>query len=168
VRQALDGLLSADESTVCLTAYRQPTPHIMKAVAADVVADEAGSKQQHFRAVDVPFRADAPRARARSCCFGIHREPPLLGYVYTSDASSFIVTRPIDGQSATYANGGTIGFVCQSVDQLQRWHSLGIANGGRSNEDPPGVRITEGGRLYLAYMRDPDGNKLCALHRCAG
>jgi catechol 2,3-dioxygenase-like lactoylglutathione lyase family enzyme len=88
-------------------------------------------------------------------------------YIYLSDSASFIVTRPINGQAATHANGGTIGFVCQSKDQVDLWHAVGIANGGESVEDPPGVRNTEAGPLYLAYMRDPDGNKLCALHRLA-
>ena len=89
-------------------------------------------------------------------------------YIYLSDGASFIVTRPINGDPASHANGGTIGFVCQSTDQVDRWHAAGIANGGKSVEDPPGVRNTEAGSVYLAYMRDPDGNKLCAVHRLAG
>ena len=89
-------------------------------------------------------------------------------YVYLSDGASFIVTRPIDGGPASHANGGTIGFVCQSTDQVDLWHAAGIANGGKSVEDPPGVRHTEAGPVYLAYMRDPDGNKLCAVHRFSG
>ena len=88
-------------------------------------------------------------------------------YIYLSDGPSFIVTRPINGQPASHANGGTIGFVCQSSDQVDLWHAAGIANGGRSIEDPPGVRNTEAGPLYLAYMSDPDGNKLCAVYRLA-
>ena len=88
-------------------------------------------------------------------------------YIYLSDGAPFIVTRPINGEPASAANGGTIGFVCQSSDLVDLWHAAGIANGGQSVEDPPGVRNTEGGPLYLAYMRDPDGNKLCALHRLA-
>jgi catechol 2,3-dioxygenase-like lactoylglutathione lyase family enzyme len=83
-------------------------------------------------------------------------------YVYRADNGFFIITRPLDGQPATHANGGTIGFVCQSSDQVDLWHAAGIANGGESVEDPPGVRKTEAGPL-----RDPDGNKLCALHRLA-
>ena len=86
-------------------------------------------------------------------------------YVYASDRGLFMVTRPKDGQSATHANGGTIGFACHSTDQVDRWHAAGVANGGKSIEDPPGVRETQGGRLYLAYLRDPDGNKLCAMHQ---
>jgi len=76
----------------------------------------------------------------------------------------FSVTLPIDGKPATVGNGGTIGFACQSAEQADAWHAAGLANGGLACEDPPGVR--EGPtRLYLAYLRDPDGNKICALCR---
>ena len=75
------------------------------------------------------------------------------------------VSIPIDGQPATSMNGGTIGFACDSAEQADAWHAAGIANGGTTCEDPPGVR--EGSKMYLAYLRDPDGNKLCALHRMA-
>ena len=88
-------------------------------------------------------------------------------YIYLSDGASFIVTRPINDQPASHANGGTIGFVCQSTEQVDLWHVAGLAHGGKSVEDPPGVRNTEAGPLYAAYMRDPDGNKLCAVHRSA-
>ena len=77
----------------------------------------------------------------------------------------FSVSLPIDGQPATVGNGGTIGFACQSADQANAWHAAGVANGGTTCEDPPGVRESGNGQLYLAYMRDPDGTKLCALHR---
>jgi catechol 2,3-dioxygenase-like lactoylglutathione lyase family enzyme len=86
-------------------------------------------------------------------------------YVYRTDSGVFIVTRPRDGQSATHANGGTIGFVCQSTGQVDLWHAAGVANGGVSVEDPPGVRGAQAGGLYLAYLRDPDGNKLGAVYR---
>jgi catechol 2,3-dioxygenase-like lactoylglutathione lyase family enzyme len=79
----------------------------------------------------------------------------------------FAVSLPIDGKPATVANGGTIGFACSSSDQADAWHATGVANGGVAIEDPPGVREGPTGNLYLAYLRDPDGNKLCALHRMA-
>jgi len=82
---------------------------------------------------------------------------------YMTPTGVFAVTKPIDGKAATPANGATIGFACSSPAQADAWHAAGVANGGTSIEDPPGVR--EGSGLYLAYLRDPDGNKLCALHR---
>lgn len=77
----------------------------------------------------------------------------------------FSVSIPIDGKPATVGNGSTIGFACTSPEQAQAWHAAGVANGGTTCEDPPGVRQGAAGRVYLAYLRDPDGNKLCALHR---
>ncbi|GCC46926.1 hypothetical protein chiPu_0031293, partial [Chiloscyllium punctatum] len=43
--------------------------------------------------------------------------------------------------------------------------AAGVANGGKPIEDPPGVREGNGIKLYLAYLRDLDGNKICAMHR---
>jgi catechol 2,3-dioxygenase-like lactoylglutathione lyase family enzyme len=75
------------------------------------------------------------------------------------------VTKPINGEPATAANGGTIGFSCATSEQADAWHAAGVANGGATCEDPPGVRDGGMGKMYLAYLRDPDGNKLCAFHR---
>ena len=83
--------------------------------------------------------------------------------VYAHNGGRFMVTKPIDGKPATHANGGTIGFACKSPEQADAWHAAGIAAGGTTCEDPPGVR--EPSKLYLAYLRDPDGNKLCGLYR---
>ena len=77
----------------------------------------------------------------------------------------FSVTLPINGQPATVGNGGTIGFACQSAVQVDAWHATGLANGGTTCEDPPGVREGAAVKLYLAYLRDPDGNKICGLYR---
>jgi catechol 2,3-dioxygenase-like lactoylglutathione lyase family enzyme len=84
---------------------------------------------------------------------------------YISPNGMFSVSKPIDGKPATSANGGTIGFAASSTAQADAWHAAGVANGGTTCEDPPGVRAGGFGKLYLAYLRDPDGNKLCALHR---
>jgi len=75
------------------------------------------------------------------------------------------ITKPIDGKQATFANGGTIGFACDSPEQVRAFHEAGVANGGKSIEDPPGWREMGPAKLYLAYLRDPCGNKICALHR---
>ena len=84
---------------------------------------------------------------------------------YRTPAGVFSVSLPINGEPATSANGGTIGFACATPQQADDWHAAGLANGGATCEDPPGVREGAAGRLYLAYLRDPDGNKICALHR---
>ena len=85
--------------------------------------------------------------------------------LYLHNNGVFLVTPPIDGAPATHANGGTIGFSMTDPAQADAWHRAGTENGGTSVEDPPGVRQGGFGNLYLAYLRDPDGNKLCALHR---
>jgi catechol 2,3-dioxygenase-like lactoylglutathione lyase family enzyme len=85
--------------------------------------------------------------------------------IYMNNGGLFMVTKPIDGKPATHANGGTIGFSTSSPEQADAWHKAGVANGGTAIEEPPGVRESGAGPLYLAYLRDPDGNKLCALHR---
>jgi catechol 2,3-dioxygenase-like lactoylglutathione lyase family enzyme len=84
---------------------------------------------------------------------------------YLTKDGVFAVSKPIDGKPATVANGATVGFACASTEQADAWHATGVANGGVSIEDPPGVREGSVGKMYLAYLRDPDGNKLCALHR---
>jgi catechol 2,3-dioxygenase-like lactoylglutathione lyase family enzyme len=84
--------------------------------------------------------------------------------IYMHNGSMFLVTPPINGEPATGANGGTIGFA-MTPEQADAWHAAGVANGGTAIEDAPGVRSGGFGDLYLAYLRDPDGNKLCALHR---
>ncbi|HEX4846670.1 MAG TPA: VOC family protein [Novosphingobium sp.] len=85
--------------------------------------------------------------------------------IYMHGGGLFIVTAPIDGQPATPGNGCTIGFAMENPAQADAWHAAGVAAGGTAIEDPPGVRAGGFGNLYLAYLRDPDGNKLCALHR---
>ncbi len=85
--------------------------------------------------------------------------------IYAHKGGMFIVSPPIDGQPATHGNGSTIGFAVDGPEQAQAWHKAGVEAGGKAIEDPPGVRSGGGMNLYLAYLRDPDGNKLCALHR---
>lgn len=84
---------------------------------------------------------------------------------YRHGGSTFCVSEPINDEPAAFANGGTIGFKCDSPDQVHAFHDAAIAHGGASIEEPPGLRQGGMGPLYLAYVKDPDGNKLCALHR---
>ena len=84
---------------------------------------------------------------------------------YRHAGNTFCVSEPINGEAASFANGGTIGFKCDSPEQVQQFHDTAVAHGGSSCEDPPGLRKSSMGAMHLAYVRDPDGNKLCALHR---
>jgi len=84
---------------------------------------------------------------------------------YRHDGGTFCVSEPINGEPATPANGGTIGFKCGTAEQVQKFHDTAVAHGGTSIEDPPGRREGKLGVMHLAYVRDPDGNKLCALFR---
>lgn len=83
---------------------------------------------------------------------------------YRTEGGTFAVSKPLNGEPATAANGGTIGFSCSSPEQVDAWHAAGVAAGGTTCEDPPGLREMGPMKLYLAYLRDPDGNKLCGLH----
>lgn len=99
------------------------------------------------------------------------RNEAATGHVrlfYIHDGSVFCISEPIDGQAATTGNGGTIGFKCDSLDQVKEFHDVAVAHGGKSIEDPPGLRQGSLGAINLAYVRDPDGNKLCAIHRVEG
>ncbi len=85
--------------------------------------------------------------------------------IYIHNGGLFLVTQPNDGQPATAGNGCTIGFAMANPEQADAWHRAGVEAGGTAIEDPPGVREGSGMKMYLAYLRDPSGNKLCALHR---
>lgn len=82
---------------------------------------------------------------------------------YLTGSGVFAISKPIDGSSASHANGGTIGFSAKDSEAADAWHAAGLANGGTTCEDPPGVREGGGRKMYLAYLRDPSGNKICAL-----
>ena len=84
---------------------------------------------------------------------------------YMHNGSTFSVSEPINGEPANCANGFTIGFVCDSPEQLQEFHDVAVANGGASSEDPPGLREGSMGPMYLCYFTDPDGHKICGIHR---
>ena len=86
-------------------------------------------------------------------------------YFYRSPTGSFGITTPINGEAATVGNGTTYGFKAASVEQAEAFHAAGIAHGGVTCENPPGWREGPSGKLFLAYLRDPDGHKICVLHR---
>jgi catechol 2,3-dioxygenase-like lactoylglutathione lyase family enzyme len=84
---------------------------------------------------------------------------------YSHDGDTFSVTEPINGEPATAANGSTVGFKCNSPEQVREFHDVAVANGGTSIEGAPGLREGSLGAMHLSYVRDPDGHKLCALFR---
>ena len=91
-------------------------------------------------------------------------QDPKGRLIYMHNGSLFLVTPPINGNPATHGNGCTIGFA-MTPELADAWHKAGVENGGEAIEDDPGTREGNGMKMYLAYLRDPDGNKLCALHR---
>jgi catechol 2,3-dioxygenase-like lactoylglutathione lyase family enzyme len=84
---------------------------------------------------------------------------------YMAPTGIFAISTPINGAPACGANGGTVGFAVETTAQGDAWHAAGVANGGTTCEDPPGIRENEMGKMYLAYLRDPSGNKICVLKR---
>ena len=77
--------------------------------------------------------------------------------IYVHGGATFLVTTPIDGRPASAANGGTIGIGAASREQVLAWHAAGTAHGGTAIESPPSERPNG---AFVAYLRDPDGNKL--------
>ncbi|WP_203293067.1 VOC family protein [Maricaulis parjimensis] len=98
-----------------------------------------------------PIRNEAPTGHVR--------------YFFLHDGNAFCITEPIDGAAATHANGATIGFKCSSPEQVKAFHDVAVEQGGTSIEDAPGPRTGNLGTVHLSYVRDPDGHKLCAIHR---
>lgn len=84
---------------------------------------------------------------------------------YRHDGGVLCITEPINGEEATCSNGATIGFKCSSAEQVRELHDVAVAHGGKSIEDPPGLRESNMGAIHLSYVRDPDGHKLCAIYR---
>jgi catechol 2,3-dioxygenase-like lactoylglutathione lyase family enzyme len=120
-------------------------------------SNDIARSQQFYTAVlgvvgaGEPFVSQAPTGQTR--------------LFYRHDGGSFGVTQPINGEAATFANGGTIGFKCSSPEQVKQFHDVAVAHGGTSIESPPGLREGKMGSMHLSYVRDPDGNKLCAVYR---
>ena len=98
-----------------------------------------------------PFRNVAPQGHTR--------------LFYRHDGNTLAISETLNGEPATPANGGTIGFKCSSPEQVDAFHATALAHGGIAIEEPPGRRDNGFGPMHLAYVRDPDGNKLCALYR---
>lgn len=81
---------------------------------------------------------------------------------YSHNGGALGVGKPADGNAANHNNGGTIGFGAQNKEQVDAFHAAGLANGG-SCDGEPGLRPNAPGKAYGAYLRDPDGHKICAF-----
>ena len=85
---------------------------------------------------------------------------------YIHNGSIFGVTEPLNGEPVVSANGSTIGFTCDSPEQVKELHDVAVANGATSIEEPPGFRQTTTGKKHLCYFLDPDGHKICGMYTC--
>ncbi len=90
--------------------------------------------------------------------------PPEAGnLVYAGPTGTFIVGPPLNGDAANHGNGSTLGFAAQDDETVAAWHAAGLANGGTCDGEP-GPRERAPNQSHGAYLRDPDGNKICAFH----
>jgi catechol 2,3-dioxygenase-like lactoylglutathione lyase family enzyme len=88
-----------------------------------------------------------------------------LRLFFRHDGSTLALSQPIDDAPATVANGSTLAFRCDSPERVREFHSTAVRHGAVSIEEPPGPRTLGPSTFYLGYVRDPDGHKLCAIHR---
>ena len=84
---------------------------------------------------------------------------------FMMDGTTFALTQPINGEPASEGNGSTIGFKCNSPQQVKDFHDAAIAAGDKAIEDPPGKRETSMGAAHLCYFLDLDGHKICGIYR---
>ena len=127
----------------CLWVRRVGVQHVTfkrreRAISHVMVGDDIARSKKFYDALFVAMGAQpaTPDARGR--------------LAYTHNGGRFMVSKPIDDKPASHANGGTIGFSMSSSEQVDAWHKAGVANGGTSIEDPPGVRQGAAGQMYLA------------------
>jgi catechol 2,3-dioxygenase-like lactoylglutathione lyase family enzyme len=90
--------------------------------------------------------------------------PPEAGFLaYSGPTGTLIVGKPYDGAPATPSNGATLGLAAKDDETVTKWHEAGLAAGGTC-DGPPGPRERAPNNSVGAYLRDPDGNKICAFN----
>ena len=90
--------------------------------------------------------------------------PTWTGYRRAGETGHFFLTRPFDRAEASVGNGTMLAFLAKDRPAVDAFHRRALAHGGVC-EGPPGVRQGMDPVFYAAYVRDPDGNKLCAFVR---
>ena len=76
------------------------------------------------------------------------------------DEVEFYVTNPVNKDKATFGNGTQISFLVKSKDLVNNFYNTGLKLGGK-DEGAPGIRSGD----YYCYVRDLDGNKICAFSK---
>tara|TARA_X000001036_G_C20254836_1_gene633659 strand:+ start:62 stop:448 length:387 start_codon:yes stop_codon:yes gene_type:complete len=87
-----------------------------------------------------------------------------VGYTSISSADEkiiFYITKPYNGKNATFGNGSMIALLCEGQKSVDNFHRVGLQNGAK-DEGAPGFR--PGYDDYFSYLRDFDGNKICAYY----
>ncbi|WP_438768071.1 VOC family protein [Kushneria sp. TE3] len=115
---------------------------------------------------------DLVRARefydALLSCIGLYRhgdddsETQWLCYAAPQEPILFLVCSPYNEEAATHGNGTLVAFRARSHELVDQFHVVGLALGG-TDEGAPGLRSQYHDYFYGAYLRDPDGNKLCCV-----
>ena len=90
--------------------------------------------------------------------------PPEAGtLVYSGPTGTLCVGKPRNGEPASVSNGATLGLAAADDEAVAKWHAAGLASGGTCG-GPPGPRERAPNNSVGAYLRDPDGNKICAFN----
>ncbi|AJG22610.1 VOC family protein [Cupriavidus basilensis] len=75
------------------------------------------------------------------------------------EGPEFMVTKPGNGLPSTYANGGTVSFAAPTRAAVHEFHQAALKLGAKDEGQPGPRNFTP--TSYAAYVRDPDGNKIC-------
>jgi catechol 2,3-dioxygenase-like lactoylglutathione lyase family enzyme len=100
-----------------------------------------------------------------------YSEGGWIGYGSASqkdDATATLVwlCKPFNGAPASAGNGAMVSVFAKTRAQVDAFHAAALAHGGAS-EGAPGLREAYGPNMYLAYIRDTQGNKFSAVCRAA-
>ena len=91
----------------------------------------------------------------------IYEDEVCVGYAHEGNSDvEFYITKPANGEPVTFGNGTQISFLTESTEEVDMFHKTALDLGAK-NEGNPGFRPNDSD-AYYAYIRDPDGNKICS------